>query len=49
MERSEGQYGRLGGAGKGWDEMGWDGMGWESGVIAERGKSVLARGIHPEF
>lgn len=27
MERSEGQYSRLGGAGSGWDEMGWDGMG----------------------
>lgn len=47
MERSEGQYSRLRGAGKGWDEMGWDGMGiWSH---AERGKSVLAGGIHPEF
>ncbi|KFY47581.1 hypothetical protein V496_10553 [Pseudogymnoascus sp. VKM F-4515 (FW-2607)] len=24
-------------------------MGWESGVIAEREKAVLARGIHPEI
>lgn len=29
--------------------MKWDEMGWDSGVIAERGKSVLAREIHPEF
>lgn len=24
-------------------------MGWESGVIAERAKAVLERGIHPEI